>query len=201
MQSNISHNIQWKFENHHNVFKFLWAFPAHFVQHTSGRGHKIRGIALDSIEPWTLFSMNSRVRTDILWPGSRLLIAHNANAYPSVTQASPPAPPPPLSHSRTDTCQIFRITTFCRPAPPCPPCPLRGIIIERFVLCVCVSLRVEFICPCHASSSSPWSSSAAGQATLARRSGCGFSVQLEWHFSFKYSAFFLHVLLPFGHVF
>lgn len=73
--------------------------------------------------------MSSRVRTDILWPGSRLLIAHNANAYPSVTQASPPAPPPP----RTDTCQIFRITTFC---------PLRGIIIERFVLvCVCVPSR------------------------------------------------------------
>lgn len=119
--------------------------------------------------------MNSRVRTDILWPGSRLLIAHNANAYPSVTQASPPAPPPALPHSRTDTCQIFRITTFCRPA---PPCPLRGIIIERFVL-VSVSLRVEFICPCHASSCSPWASSAAGQATLARRSGCGFSVQLE----------------------
>lgn len=136
-------------------------------------GGGIKSVAL----PWTplnlelfvchgTFSMNSRVRTDILWPGSRLLIAHNANAYPSVTQASPPAPPPP----RTDTCQIFRITTFC---------PLRGIIIERFVLvCLCPFASSSFapttLPPC-----SPWSSSAAGQATLARRPGCGFSVQLE----------------------
>lgn len=116
-------------------------------------GGGIKSVAL----PWTplnlelcygTFSMNSLVRTDILWHGSRLLIAHNANAYPSVTQASPPAPPP--LPWRTDTCQILRITTFCGPA---PPCPLRGIIIERFVLvCVGVSLRVKFICPCHACS-------------------------------------------------
>lgn len=142
-------------------------------------GGRIKSVAL----PWTplnlelfvchgTFSMSSRVRTDILWPGSRLLIAHNANAYPSVTQASPTGPPPP----QTDTCQIFRITTFCRPA---PPCPLRGIIIERFVLvCVCPFASSSFA-PATLPPCSPWSSSAAGQATLARRPGCGFSVQLE----------------------